>query len=95
MKSADEFGSRVKILIEMDGHCIERLSSEVMEGSAVYNLLHAGVRTALPVKGSLTPVVIVCDKDDAEKIHQAAEMFCPEVAPSIRKEIDLYRVPPE
>ena len=84
----------MNILIEMDNDCVERLLSAVMKGSAVYNVLQTGVRSAVPLnRGSLNHVVVVCDADDAEKIHQAAEIFCPGLAPFIRKEIDLYRLP--
>ena len=74
----------------MDGDCVDRLSSEVVNGSAVHNLLETGVRTTRWIEGHPADLILVlCDKDDAEKIYPAAEMLCPEAAPSIRKEIDF------
>jgi hypothetical protein len=45
----------MKILIEIDGDCVDRLSSEVMNGSAVHNLLQTGARTIRWINDASNP----------------------------------------
>jgi len=85
------YAPAVKILIEISPEHYDHFVAKCDGESREYAILKNGVVTRDPNNDETRVIEILCDKEEAMKLRDAASRLCPEAAPVIKDALDLAR----